>query len=182
MYFNRFLIALITVAFLSLSSCGVTYYNDTANAAKRTETSVTTKKGSKTTTVEDKKRQEIVAYAKKQLGANYRTGGKNPNGFDCSGFTSYVLKKFDVEIPSVSRSQATTGKKVNLKDAQPGDLVFFKRTAASKVFHVALVVNNGKDGMEVIHSTSSRGVVIDNITKSSYWKPKIASSRDVLSK
>jgi len=32
----------------------------------------------------------------------------------------------------------------------------------------------------VIHSTS-RGVVIDNITRSSYWEPKISSARDVIS-
>lgn len=178
MNLSRFITFSLLLMSITFTACGITYYNDTANAGKRSETTTTTKKGDNNNI--SKKRQEVVAYAKKQLGASYYSGGKGPTRFDCSGFTSYVLRKVDVDIPSVSRSQATEGKKVDLKKAQPGDLIFFKRTPASKVFHVAMVVNNSKDGIEVIHSTSSRGVVIDNISKSSYWKPKISSSRDVI--
>ncbi|MCB0586986.1 MAG: C40 family peptidase [Phaeodactylibacter sp.] len=124
-------------------------------------------------------REEVIAYAKKQLGARYKEGGKGPRSFDCSGFTSYVMKKFDVTLSPSSRYQAKEGKKVKVKDVQPGDLIFFKRSAAGPVFHVAMVVSNSREGIEVIHSTS-RGVVIDNISRSSYWEPKIASARDVL--
>lgn len=128
---------------------------------------------------EDFLRQDILEYAKKQVGVNYMYGGKDPRGFDCSGFTHYVLKAFDIEVSGSSKLQAKEGKKVALKDVKCGDLIFFKRSEAGKVFHVAMVVSNTKDGLEVIHSTS-RGVVIDNISKSKYWKPKISSARNVI--
>jgi hypothetical protein len=44
---------------------------------------------------------------------------------------------------------------------------------------VALVVANDRQGMQVIHSTS-RGVVIDNVSESDYWRPKVSSARRVL--
>ncbi len=126
-------------------------------------------------------RQEVVGYAQELLGTKYRAGGKDPRGFDCSGFTGYVMKNFDLKLSASSRHQAQEGRKVNIKDVKPGDLIFFKRSPNGEIFHVSMVVRNSKAGIEVIHSTS-RGVVIDNISKSSYWEPKIYSARDVLSK
>ena len=129
---------------------------------------------------EEKLRKDIVDYAHDYIGTEYVYGGKTPDGFDCSGFTCHVMKKYDVKLPPVSASQAKEGKKVKMKNAQPGDLVFFRKTPAGKIFHVALVVDNDdKEGLKVIHSTS-RGVVVDNISKSDYWRPKISIVRDVL--
>lgn len=129
---------------------------------------------------EEKLRQDIIDYAQVYVGTKYVYGGKTPDGFDCSGFTAHVMRKYDVELPPVSASQAKEGKKVKVKDARAGDLVFFRKTPTGKVFHVAMVVDNDdKEGLTVIHSTS-RGVVVDNITKSSYWWPKVSIVRDVL--
>lgn len=124
-------------------------------------------------------REEVTGYARKYLGSPYRAAGKDPRGFDCSGFTGYVMKNFGVALSASSQLQAREGMKVDIEETRPGDLIFFKRTPASEVFHVALVVRNSRDGIEVIHSTS-RGVVIDNISRSDYWKPKIFSARSVL--
>ncbi|MCO6476096.1 MAG: C40 family peptidase [Phaeodactylibacter sp.] len=140
------------------------------------------KTGSEETTAVEKsspQRDAVVSYAKKKLGAGYQEGGAGPNRFDCSGFTSYVMKEFDVPLSRSSRYQAKEGRKIRVEDARPGDLIFFKRSPAGPVFHVAMVVRNSREGIEVIHSTS-RGVVIDNISRSSYWEPKIYSARDVL--
>lgn len=124
-------------------------------------------------------RQEAVSYAKTFMGTKYKLGGTTPRGgFDCSGFTSYVMKKVDVAISRTSQAQENNGKKVRLKKVQPGDLIFYRRSPLGKVFHVSIVVANKEDGIYVIHSTS-RGVVIDNVTKSSYWSPKISSARSV---
>ncbi|MCH2081877.1 MAG: C40 family peptidase [Saprospiraceae bacterium] len=122
-------------------------------------------------------RNSMVDYAKQYIGTKYKSGGIDPKGFDCSGFTQYVMKKFDYDISRVSGSQEKEGKKVKIKHAKAGDLVFFRKSG--RVFHVALVVDNQKDGLKVIHSTN-RGVVVDNITKSSYWKPKLSSAVDVI--
>ncbi len=125
-------------------------------------------------------RESVVAYAKRQLGVKYKYAGNTPQtGFDCSGFTCYVMKEFDVALPRTSRTQADEGKKVDLREGQPGDLIFFKRSKTSSVFHVAIVYANDRKGLQVIHSTS-RGVVIDNISESDYWQPKIFTIRKVL--
>jgi len=123
-------------------------------------------------------RSSIVDYAKQQQGVKYNYGGRSPrSGFDCSGFTYYAYEHFDIDITPVSRVQETEGQRIALKDAQPGDLVFFRKSKAGSVFHVALVVGNSSEGIQVAHSTTSRGVIVENITKSSYWKPKLSSAR-----
>lgn len=126
-------------------------------------------------------RSAVVEFAKEHLGADYKYAGRSPKGFDCSGFTHYVLGAFDVELTPVSRVQENEGAEIPIADAKPGDLVFFRRSKNGDVFHVALVVSNGTEGIVVIHSTSSRGVVIDNISQSSYWGAKYMTVRDVLS-
>lgn len=129
---------------------------------------------------DERLRQDVLHYAKKYVGSRYRYGGTDPkSGFDCSGFTYYVMKEFDVNLSRTSRSQETNGKSIKLNAVQPGDLVFFRRSKRSNVFHVALVLSNSRKGLEVIHSTN-RGVVIDNISENDYWKPKLSSARSVL--
>ena len=123
-------------------------------------------------------RSKITAYAKKYDGSRYKYGGTTPKGFDCSGFTSFVFKKFDIPITRTSDSQAKKGKKVSIRSAKPGDLVFFGR--GRKVTHVALVTKNSKSGLQVIHSTTSRGVIEENVTNSSYWKSRLLFVRNVI--
>lgn len=128
-------------------------------------------------------RQEVVAFARQYLGTNYKYAGRDPRtGFDCSGFTGFVMGYFDIPVNGPSGSQEKLGHPIDVKDARAGDLIFFRRSKGGAVFHVSLVVSNGSDGLTVIHSTSGRGVVIDNIPSSSYWRAKYATARDVISK
>lgn len=136
-----------------------------------------------TTTKEDattRLRKDVTQHSKQYVGTRYKYAGKAPKtGFDCSGFTSYVYSQFDVDLSSSSSTQATQGSKVSIEDVKAGDLVFFGRKG--KITHVAMVVSNTKEGISVIHSTSSKGVIIQNISTSKYWKPKIMFARDVIS-
>ena len=77
-----------------------------------------------------------------------------------------------------SQVQGTTGKKIALNKAQKGDLLFFGKRG--KINHVALIVANSSKGVEVIHSTSSKGVMVQNVSKSEYWEPRIMFARDVI--
>ena len=133
-----------------------------------------------TTTAVSSDREQVTDYAQKFKGTKYVYAGRSPKGFDCSGFTHYVMDEIGVELTPVSRVQETEGRPIDLEDAQPGDLIFFRKTRNGKVFHVALVLANEPDGIYVIHSTSSRGVVVDNITTNSYWKEKYQTARDVI--
>ena len=130
-------------------------------------------------THEERLRADVTAAATAYLGAPYSYGAKGPSRFDCSGFTSHVLADFDISLLGSSRSQAKQGRSIPADQAQPGDIVYFV-TESGRVHHVALVVANGAEGLEVVHATTSRGVVRDNITRSSYWAPRLAGARCVV--
>jgi len=59
-------------------------------------------------------------------------------------------------------------------------LLFYRRSKNEAVFHVSLVIENRGNVLKVIHATSSRGVVIDDIYQSSYWNSKIITARSIL--
>lgn len=119
-------------------------------------------------------RQNLVSEAEKLMGIRYKYGGNTPReGFDCSGFVKYLYNDQGLDIHRVSRDQAEEGKPINAKDAQAGDLVFYRRGANQPVFHVSMIVASAPGEIWVIHPTSSRGVIRENILASSYWRPKI---------
>ncbi|MEM9260503.1 MAG: C40 family peptidase [Bacteroidota bacterium] len=125
-------------------------------------------------------RTDIITHAQELLGTRYKYGGNTPReGFDCSGFTRYLYQNAGLNLSRVSRDQADEGRKIRPEDARPVDLVFYKRPGG-KVFHVSVIVQASANEIWVIHSTSSRGVIRENILASSYWKPKIYQVRDVL--
>jgi cell wall-associated NlpC family hydrolase len=135
----------------------------------------------------DEKRAEIRAkitgVAKQYLGRPYVYAAKGPNAFDCSGYTSYILRQFGIMISPGSRYQATQGRHVDLAAAKVGDLLYFSAYGKGGVItHVGLIIDNAADGITVIHANGPRhGIMIENVTKSSYWRNKILFARDVIS-
>jgi cell wall-associated NlpC family hydrolase len=117
---------------------------------------------------------QMLVFAKKFLGTPYHWGGTTPSGFDCSGFIYYIMGNFGFSMVRTSFSMAEMGKTVKLSDARPGDLMFFKGSSmsSSRVAHVGMVYEIKDDGIYIIHSSSSRGVVIENFSKSRYLIPR----------
>lgn len=144
-------------------------------------TSKPSKSGTYTEAIPTAFRKQIVDYGKKFVGTHYKYAGQSPKtGFDCSGFTSYVLKEFGVTASPASSIQAGEGRYVALDKVMPGDLIFFGESK-QRISHVAMVVKRGAEGITCVHSTTSRGVIVENITQSTYWKPKILFARDIIS-
>jgi cell wall-associated NlpC family hydrolase len=126
-------------------------------------------------------RRSIVGYAEQFKGIKYHYTGKSPDtGFDCSGFVYYVFKQYHISVSPASAELKDEGKPVELDQVQPGDLVFFSE--GSGISHVAMVVKRNSEGVYIIHSTNHGGVMIDNISTSAYWKPKIRFARDVITR
>lgn len=118
-----------------------------------------------------KERNELIDIAKKQLGVPYVSAGMDPSGFDCSGFTSFVLQQYGENIPRRAADQFDVSVKLNEDEAQIGDLVFFSN--GGEVNHVGILINEKGQAKTMIHASSSKGISIVEIENSTYWKPRI---------
>lgn len=120
------------------------------------------------------KGQRIVREAKKHVGDRYVAGGTAPGGFDCSGFTYYVVKKaLRRDISPSLQAQLSVGRKVGKGKRRKGDLIFFSLEGGRNVTHVAIVLNKNR----VVHAMNpSLGVKISDIN-SPYYMDNIHSVR-----
>jgi cell wall-associated NlpC family hydrolase len=95
---------------------------------------------------------DLAAWAKRFTGVPYVAGGRSPKGWDCAGFTHWVAKQFGIDIPEVSWEQVKQGTPVDsLKDAKPGDLLFFHEPGGHRndpsplgINHVGIYLGDGK--------------------------------------
>lgn len=95
------------------------------------------------------KASSIISEAKKYIGTPYVWGGGSPLGFDCSGFTQYVMGKFGIDLPRVSYQQANGGERVGMDSLRPGDLVAWDTSSRNNgADHIAIYIGDGK----VIHA------------------------------
>ena len=123
-------------------------------------------------------RKNLVKESRKYIGVGYLYGGKNSGGFDCSGLICHLYHQQDISLPAGSKAQSKHGKLVSKNKAQVGDLVFFKEKG--RVSHVAMIVDRKGDDLYIIHSTRSKGVGIDQLSKSEYWSRRFSHIRSVL--
>lgn len=131
-----------------------------------------TNTSNKSTILTDTK-ESIGDFAKKYLNIPYVWGGNTTNGFDCSGFTKYVMKNFGVNIDRVSKDQAKNGEFVPKNELKEGDLVFFD-TKGNGVSHVGIYIGNG----EFVHASSAaKKIVISNLDKGYYNKTYVTGRR-----
>ena len=124
---------------------------------------------------------QIIDYAKNYLGRPYRSGAKGPRAFDCSGFTSFVFRNFDISLSPSSRAQYTQGEQINLSEVRPGDLLFFGgRRGGSTVGHVAMAVEVKDNGtIKFIHA-AQRGICYDTYPDGGYYSKRFIGARRVI--
>lgn len=113
----------------------------------------------------------IEKKATRYIGVRYKYGGTTSKGFDCSGYVWRVYQDAGLDFTRASSSvYFKRGKKISRKNAQTGDLVFFRDKG--RINHVGIFLG----GNRFIHSSSSRGV-IESSLDNSYWKPRVAGFR-----
>ena len=117
----------------------------------------------------------MLGFAKTFLGTPYISSGASPTGFDCSGFVSYVLGNFGMDV-----IHSSYGLAVKLSDARPGDLMFFKgsNSGSSRIGHVGIIYEvHPTEGIKFIHASSSKGVTIDRFNGSAYYVPRYVTTK-----
>ncbi|WP_029434128.1 C40 family peptidase [Blastococcus sp. URHD0036] len=82
----------------------------------------------------------VIEAALAQVGDPYVWGASGPDGFDCSGLTSFAYAAVGVSLPHSSRAQSSMGVAVSRAELQPGDIVYFY----SPVSHVGIYIGNGQ--------------------------------------
>jgi len=126
--------------------------------------------------------EAVVKAAMKYIGRPYRHGMAGPNVFDCSGFTSFIYKQFDISLSRDSRTQYRQGVSVGRKDLRVGDLVFFTSPRSGRsVGHVGIVSKVESDGNFYFVHAARRGVIEDSYRASSYYYNRYLGARRVIS-
>ena len=88
-----------------------------------------------------------------QIGTPYVWGGKQPGGFDCSGFVSWAYRQAGISVPSSTSGLQNVGTEIPYSSAKPGDMVFFNTYKTNG--HVGIYLGGGKfigaqdDGLDV---------------------------------
>jgi cell wall-associated NlpC family hydrolase len=113
--------------------------------------------------------ENIVSFAKTLIGVPYKYASTDPKeGFDCSGFITYVFNHFDIKVPRSSIDFTNVGTPVDPQLARSGDLILFTGTDTleTHVGHMGIVTEN-TDSLRFIHSTSGRkyGVTITSLNE-----------------
>lgn len=105
----------------------------------------------------------VLRKALEYVGTRYCFGGTGPDCFDCSGFVGQMYRNAGATIPRKASEMAESDlfEHITLEQAKPGDLVFFDLAGRGSIDHVGIVLS----GFSMIHSSTSRGVVRDDIQK-----------------
>lgn len=116
--------------------------------------------------------EQLLREADSWIGTPYRWGGNDRNGVDCSGFVTQVFRNsVGISLPRTSGQQHDFCLGIDRDDLQPGDLVFFTVRGGSSVGHVGIYIGNG----QIVHSSSSKGVIISSLS-ANYYKVNYHSS------
>lgn len=110
------------------------------------------------------------------IGIRYKYGGTAPeNGLDCSGLVRYLFKEvWGKELPRTSEEISRVGERIDSRELQPGDLVFYN-TLRRGFSHVGVYLGDNK----FIHAPSGGGTVRIESMDMSYWKNRFNGARRI---
>jgi lipoprotein Spr len=102
---------------------------------------------------------QLVTFASTVAGLPYKYGSTNPKqGFDCSGFVTYVFNHFHIMVPRTSVDFTPVDSAIALKDAKLGDLLLFTGADSTDrvVGHMGIVSSLPGEPLRFIHASSGK--------------------------
>lgn len=166
----RIKLLLLLTSMIGVSSCNLFRYG--IEERKREEAARETNKAEHLGKVEyNKKAAMILKTAKQYQGVPYKLGGESKDGIDCSALVMLSYKNIGVKLPRTSLEQSKLGKTIEIREAMPGDLIFFKFKKSSTnnpVNHVGIVSRIETGTLYFYHASTSLGVTESSLAEKYY--------------
>jgi cell wall-associated NlpC family hydrolase len=117
---------------------------------------------------------KLIEEVSKWLGTPYKTGGCSLSGTDCSCLIHTLYQSvYNIDLERSSDAMALKNcERIDKDDLKEGDLIFFSIKNV-KISHVGLYLGNGY----FVHSSTSKGVIISNLSEVYYRKYYTHSGR-----
>ena len=117
---------------------------------------------------------ELVNFACSLAGTTYKYGSADPlQGFDCSGFVTYVFNHFGIAVPRTSVDFTPVQRPIPLQQAKLGDLILFTGLDSSHriVGHMGIISSTPGEPLRFMHSTSGKNLgVVETDLHTRYYE------------
>lgn len=118
--------------------------------------------------------QALLKEARAWLGTPYKYGGTDKGGVDCSGLVMSVYNSaLAIKMPRNSKAQSDYCTPTPKDNLVPGDLLFFATGGGKNVSHVGIFIGDNR----MIHSSTSKGVIVSDINADYYIRTFAGSGR-----
>jgi len=174
------LIQKITILFLTFLGISFSQWAFSQDTASVSDTTVVLPDDTSNTHLVEINR--LIVAAEKHLGTPYRYGGKQPGGFDCSGFVLYCYgSTCGIKLPASATEYTHYGYPVSRDSARPGDVICFKgySTRSSSIGHVGIITEVTPTEIHFIHSASHGGIRYDKLSQQ-YYTTRFMGIRRIL--
>lgn len=122
---------------------------------------------------------ELMAFAESLVGVPYKYASTNPQeGFDCSGFITYVFNHFNIAVPRSSIDFTNVGTEIPEQQARRGDIILFTGTDSTEKFvgHMGLITENSNGQLKFIHSTSGKAYGVTITPLNDYYRSRFVKT------
>jgi len=128
--------------------------------------------------------EELITFARSLTGTPYKYGSTDPRqGFDCSGFVTYVFNHFGITVPRSSVGFTAVQREIDIKDVKPGDLILFTGTDSRNrtVGHMGIFTSGAHEELKFIHSTSGKAFGVTETPLNNYYQGRYVKSIRIFS-
>ena len=115
-------------------------------------------------------RRLVLAKGRQLIGKPYEFGANRDDAVDCSALMQQMFRRAGIRIPRTTREQVRIGRRIELEQVRPGDLLFYRFGPSG--MHVAIYLDDG----EVLHASSSRRKVMRS-RLNDYWHDRFVMAR-----
>lgn len=165
----QYRIVILAMVVCIISGCSVAPSNKRIPSTSAMQPSVSQ-------TGNDRDENALFAVFNQWRGVPYQLGGRSKDGIDCSAFVQIAFRDaWQQVLPRTTASQSKLGAQVRYRQAQYGDLVFFKTAPDTR--HVGVYIGNQR----FMHASTSQGVVISRLDNP-YWASTLWQFRRIQAK